>query len=46
MINNKLNIIFIENNYRCIFNPQKDGADTLEGYMAEWYIENFTLLYR
>ncbi len=46
MTNNVVNTILIGNNYRYVSNPQKGGADTLEGYMAEWYIENFTLLYR
>lgn len=32
--------------FHYIFNPQKGRADTLEGYMANWYIETFTMLYR
>ena len=31
--------------YHYIFNPQRGRADTIEGYMANYFIESFTTLY-
>lgn len=32
--------------YHYTFNPQRGKAETIEGYMASWYIMDFTVLYR